>query len=227
MKILDVPRSGSVNGTTSSRNRFGQYVRTRATPVNPNTGAQTAKRDVFAQCAQLWRTLTSVQQAAWSYFAQAHPRLDSLGQTIVLTGAQMYSAINCQLMGLTGVTVDEPPSAGPLAAPVLTIDDDSIAAPISLAYTPTPTGAGLTMVLFCSPPQTRGRSFCGDFRILTTVAPATASPVEILDALEAKWGTVNIFQRFFLRARFVYTEGGPTKGWYSPDSDIIILDPTA
>src|SRR5438876_229394 len=66
MKFLGEPRSGSLAGQTSSRNRFGQYVRSRATPVNPNSVAQAAVRARQSNNAAAWRTITDTQRAGWA-----------------------------------------------------------------------------------------------------------------------------------------------------------------
>jgi hypothetical protein len=94
MKILDVPQSGSVAGVTSSRNRFGQYRRTRAMPVNPATPKQNAVRVLLADISRSWRDLAAEVKQAWTEWAIAHPTIGSLGETIVLTGHQAYVSAN-------------------------------------------------------------------------------------------------------------------------------------
>src|SRR5439155_109028 len=94
MKILDVPQSGSVAGVTSSRNRFGQYRRTRATPVNPNSTFQGAVRARLSVNSAAWRALTAAQRAGWNDLAASMTRTDSLGQTYSLTGFQSYCSVN-------------------------------------------------------------------------------------------------------------------------------------
>src|SRR5437773_11561609 len=65
MKYLGPTQSGSENGTTASRNRFGQYFRRRAVPVQPRTAAQLAVRARMSNNAAAWRALTDAQRAAW------------------------------------------------------------------------------------------------------------------------------------------------------------------
>lgn len=103
MKILDVPQSGSVGGVTSSRNRFGQYRRTKAQPVNPRTTSQVARRVVFSDATRAWRGLNYVERFSWTQLGQQLPKTDSLGQTQYLTGAQTFigSYIVSNLLGLT------------------------------------------------------------------------------------------------------------------------------
>src|SRR5206468_836067 len=98
MKILDVPQSGSQAGTTSSRNRYGQYRRSRATPVNVNSTAQQAARNRLSAESEAWRGLTDIQREAWNSFADEHPQTDSLGQVVTLTGHQMFVGVNSALL---------------------------------------------------------------------------------------------------------------------------------
>src|SRR5882762_580400 len=94
MKILDVPRSGSYQGITSSRNRNGQYVRTRATPVQPRSASQLSVRAHQSTNAAAWRTLTQTQRDGWLSLGLSMTRTDSLGQSQNLTGFQAYCSVN-------------------------------------------------------------------------------------------------------------------------------------
>lgn len=98
--------SGSVAGNTFSRNRGGQYIRNRATPVNPQTAQQVAVRNAFSQLTVAWgQTLTDTQRAAWDNYAANVPVLNALGDSIFLTGFNMYVRSNTPRLqaGLTRV----------------------------------------------------------------------------------------------------------------------------
>lgn len=212
MKILDVPQSGSVAGVTSSRNRFGQYRRTRAVPVNPNTAAQSEMRAILAGCSQNWATLTGAQKLAWAAWAALHPRTDSLGQTVSLTGALAFNSVNCLLVmvGLTAVSV---PPADPLPdPPVLSLLSLVIAADAwdtaEFAFAPDPVPALTKLLIYSSPPKSAGSYFNGDFRYLTSAAAAAISPKQIGTALTTKWGTPTAGQTFYFRARLLRSDGG-------------------
>lgn len=86
--------SGSIGGTTYSRNRGGMYMRTRAVPTNPNSDAQQANRAAFAAMAIAWQSLTSTQRAAWKTYADNVSVVNTLGDPIFLTGQQMFVRCN-------------------------------------------------------------------------------------------------------------------------------------
>lgn len=66
------------------------YTRNRSVPTNPNTGAQAAVRANFAAAAQQWMLLTDVERASWALYASNVSVVNRLGDTVFLTGQQMY-----------------------------------------------------------------------------------------------------------------------------------------
>lgn len=109
MKILDVPRSGSYGGVTSSHNRAGQYVRNRRTPTNSPTARRTTIRSALAAASSAFSFLTPTQQASWVAAADSHPITDKLGQSIKLTGHQLFVSINVQIQNTGSPIVNTPP----------------------------------------------------------------------------------------------------------------------
>jgi hypothetical protein len=209
MKILDVPQSGSVGGVTSSRNRFGQYRRTRATPVNPRSAGQAQSRSRMSVNAALWRTLTGAQRAGWMDLGLSMVRNDALGQSYTLTGFQAFCSINNTLASSSAAGVTAAPA---LITPpgLLTGVLTATAATLSLAYTVTPLGAGVKLQTFASPQRSAGRSFEGDFRQLQVSVAAAVSPADLFAAYSAKFGAPVLGNRIFVSA--VCTVGGFQSG---------------
>lgn len=197
MKILDVPRSGSYQGVTSSRNRFGQYVRTRATPVNPASTFQTAVRARLQTAAADWRNLTATQREAWNALGEFFQRTDSLGQTYFLTGFQTFVSVNNNLRAAGDAAVTDAPLYAP-PDPVLSVTPTLGAAAMSIAYTPTPLSAGERAFIFMSPPRSAGVTFEGDMRLIVVTAAAAASPANVFSAWTARFGTPVVGQRVFV-----------------------------
>jgi hypothetical protein len=209
MKFLGDPRSGSYQGITSSRNRFGQYVRTRATPVNPNSGFQGTVRNRMAVNAAAWRALTAVQRSGWAALGLLMSRTDSLGQTYSLTGFQAYCSVNNNNLAAGNAVVSAAPAlitpSGLLTA-VITLTT----AALSIAYTPTPLGAGIRLFTFASPQRSAGRNFEADFRLIAVTAAAAASPANVFSAYEARLGTPVLGNRIFFS--FQLYQGGFLSG---------------
>lgn len=208
MKFLDVPRSGSYQGITSSRNRNGQYVRTRATPVQPRTAAQLSVRAHQSTNAAAWRSLTTTQRDGWTSLGYQMTRTDSLGQSQNLTGFQAYVSVNnLQLLVGNAVLSDPPAIATPSGLTTITPTITGGGSPaFSVAFTPTPLGAGARVIVRAGPQRSAGRSFESDFRVMLIGAAASASPSNILAAYQAKFGSPITGNRIFLSAS-VYTGG--------------------
>lgn len=198
MKFLDVPQSGSHDGVTMSRNRYGQYRRTRAIPVNPNSTQQGVTRARLGLYSAGWRALTDAQRAGWKDLALLMTRTDSLGQTYTLTGAQAYVSVNALNSAAGNAAVaDAPALTTPIA--LLTAVITLTAAAFSIAYTTTPLAAGVRLFTFVSPQRSAGRSYESDFRLLAVSAAAAASPANVYAAYVAKFGLPVVGNRVFLK----------------------------
>ena len=210
MKVLKDPQSGSAAGVTASRNRFGQYERTRAIPVNPASAAQGTVRNRLSVNSAAWRALTANQRAGWAGLGLMMTRSDALGQTYTLQGNQAYASVNnirsaCSL----AATADAPGVSTPVGLATATIT--STGGTLSIAYTATPLSAAHYLMIFASPQRSAGRSFEGDFRLIATTAAAAASPHNLLAAYSAKFGAPVVGNKIFfnLVVASLGFEGGP------------------
>jgi hypothetical protein len=186
---------GSVNGVTYARNRFGLYVRSKASPVQPRTPAQTARRAQLTVLSQRWRTLSESDRAEWRALAEELTRSDTLGLTYRLSGLQAYLQINLwrALLGLT--PQDNPPPQ--LAAPspvsisnVNYIDDQD---KLEIEFTPAPYAGALA--IWATAPFSRGINFVAPsrYRIVAIRKPSNfggnvTSPQNIATEYATKFG---------------------------------------
>lgn len=208
MKYLGDPSSGSYQGITASRNRFGQYKRTRAMPVQPRTVAQLNQRARMTTTSAAWRDLTDAQRAGWLSMGDLTARTDALGQTYTMNGFMAFTSVNNNKLQAGDALVDDAPSIvtpGDLASVTVTLTS----AAFSVAYTATPLAAGVRLFIWVSPQQSAGRKFNGDYRLLTVTAAAAASPTNILAAYTAKFGVPVVGNRIFLNLE---TYSGGFKG---------------
>lgn len=210
MKYLGSPQSGSYQGITASRNPFGQYFRTRATPVNPNSTAQSAVRARQSNNAAAWRGLTDGQRESWSSLGASMARTDSLGQSYTLNGFQAYCSVN-NLKAAAGDTLVADPPALVDPGTLLTMTLTLTSAAFSVAYTTTPLAAGVRLFLFASPQRSAGRSFESDYRLIAVTAAAAASPHNLLAAYTARLGAPVTGNKIFVSAVLYKTgfEGPP------------------
>jgi len=197
MKYLDIPRSGSENAVTASRNRYGQYYRTRAIPVNPASTFQLVQRARMSTNATAWRALTAGQRAGWTSLGAQILRTDSLGQSYDLNGFGAYSSVNNNQLDAGNAALSDAPAIVTPPA-LLTATITLTAAAFSIAYTTTPLGAGQRLFSYISPQQSAGRSFNANYKLIAVSAAAAASPANVLAAYTARCGVPVVGNRIFL-----------------------------
>ena len=199
MKILTSPSSGSIAGSTYSHNRAGQYVRNRRSPTQPvGTGRRGVIRAAFGAASTAWASLSQSVQAAWTSYAAGHPYSDSLGQSIKLTGHQMYVAINTMLINC-GVAQS---ASIPVSDSVFSAQFTAFTAVHAGAITLTPSGLGAVgdhLLVALSAPQSGGRSFCKTFWQQTALAGNSVAATVLTTAYVAQFGAVQAGQRIFYR----------------------------
>jgi hypothetical protein len=110
-----------LGGTIYARNRAGVYQRARVTPTNPQTAFQQANREMFSAIVQAWRTLTPTQILGWNSLAESNTLTDSLGQTSMPSGFQLYTSRNRNRL-LLGLSMLSNPPAAPSPAPLVQLE---------------------------------------------------------------------------------------------------------
>jgi hypothetical protein len=207
MKILDIPRSGSYAGVTSSHNRAGQYVRNRRSPVQPvGTGRRAFIRQAFGAASSAWASLSTAVQAAWTSYAVGHPITDSLGQAVTLTGQQMFVSIYTQTLNCGVVGVPSVPSTASVFSP----GTPTFTFVHSGAVTLTPTGLGAAgdfLLYAFSPPVSAGVNFPPPFWQAGHVAGNSVAAIVATTAYNAQFGTAVAGQKVFAKVTPVNAGG--------------------
>lgn len=109
--------SGSVGGVVASRNAGGAYLRNRTVPVNPNSTQQQAVRAAFGTMSQYWgTTLTGAQRSGWDAYAVATPLVNRLGDSITVSGFDMFMKTNIFLEYVNAALIDDAPGTPGLSS---------------------------------------------------------------------------------------------------------------
>lgn len=90
---------GTLGGNVFSSNKGGNYVRRYKKPTNPNTIAQQNVRLAFMALSSYWRNLSDTQRLAWNTITPHYPYMDSLGESKILSGQQLFMKLNQQING--------------------------------------------------------------------------------------------------------------------------------
>lgn len=213
-----------IAATVYTKNKAGASIRNRVTPINRRSTGQTAKRQQFSSLSAQWRGLSQAERDSFNSGAANFPQTDNLGQTVFLTGQQLFVRLNANLLliGASQITsCPSPTSFDVLAYTSLTATaDDGV---LSLAFSPTvPTG--FAMVVRATAPVSPGKDFvpASAFRYLQTVAAAATSPQALTTAYATVFGAITgaagqkIFVEMFLVEVASGLAGIPVRG-----SDVI------
>jgi hypothetical protein len=175
MKYLGPPQSGSRADLVASHNRYGQYYRERAIPVNPMSTRQSNIRSQLTAASVFWKTLTAAQKTDWQSYANAHPRSNALGETITLTAQAAFVAANV-IRQAQGSAISAGVPLGTESAGYTNITPTWTAGALSIAFTVTPStnAAGVWATRIVSPGITVGPG-PGGWRKIGSIA-AGASP---------------------------------------------------
>lgn len=182
-----IQMSGSIAGNTHARNRFGNYVRARTKPVNPNSDLQAQVRASMTYLVERWSgTLTAVQRTAWNLYGSNINMLNKLGETIQLTGFNHYIRSNASLVRIGLAVIDDGPVVFELPAhdPAFAFTATEATQEIVYSYDDTMDWANEALArnwVFQGQPQNPQRNFfAGPWRLFDSVvgnpAPPPASP---------------------------------------------------
>lgn len=194
-----------LNGSVFSKNRYGAYVRTKVTPVNPQTVYQAAARNNLATWSASWRSLDESQRQAWIAAAVNFPFTDIFGNSKILSGSALYVKLNTNIANVGGSALSDPPS--PIAlSPIssITLTAAETGGVVSLAYVMGSTDANDILVVDATPLINPGISFVKNkYRYLVDVASTTASPLVLTPVYAARFSAPVADQKIFVRARIV------------------------
>jgi hypothetical protein len=210
-----------LNGSVLSKNRYGNYIRNKVTPVNPQTSYQLQQRANLSALSSGWRTLTQSQRDGWISAAKSASKTDIFGDSKTLSGQAYYVSLNLNLLRAGSAQIDDAPLTE--SVPYLgitamlyatvggTIDE------VSVTIAPTAIPAGYKLIVYITPGLSPGIAFVkNQFRYLGTFTVA-AGKADISAAVESRFGVAIVGQNVFMRVALVSTTTGqlglPAEGY--------------
>ena len=201
---------GKLGGQVFSKNKGGAYVRTKVTPSNPQTAAQTTARSLFAAISGAWSSLTASQIAAWNTAVDEWKSTDIFGDLLAPTGKELYQRLNNQLQTVGGSALTTPPAKvelpnSPVTAAVIAIGAATIT--LTGAYTTT----GTYVQLYATPVLSAGTSFVKNkLRVIYQVDAASFVAADAYTAYVAKFGAPSASDNVYLGIKYVGASGQAT-----------------
>lgn len=202
-----------LNGSVASKNRYGQYLRNKTTPVNPQTSFQQNARQILASISASWRELTFAQRQSWNAGQVNFPFTDIFGDVRYLSGQTLFVKLNANLAKIGQPLID----SAPLPVGIPTIEAEALVAEVTAGVLTTldatfdiaTVPAGYQLAVFATPPTAPGISFVKNrFRFIGT-ATVTTNEADLLTLYSARFGTEAVIgQRVFVRFALVNSTTG-------------------
>lgn len=209
-----VQMSGSIAGTTHARNRFGNYARSRTKPVNPRSSRQMAARITIMYLAEQWREspMTDTIRTAWQTYANSVNWLNKLGETVTLTGFNMFMRSNAAMLRAGGAIVTAGPTdlGLPSGDPTFAVTASEATGLVSVAFDDTmdwldEENAWLSVEMGC--PQNPTRNFFnGPWRFMGATEGDSVTPPTTPQTMTAPFALIET-QKIWCRARIIRADG--------------------
>ena len=157
---------GKLGGHVFTKAKSGATIRTKVTPLNPKTSAQSEARGALGANSQAWRNIAETQRLAWNSAAQEVSKTNAFGDTYFPSGKNYFTAVNNNLRNIGQSPVAAPPVLATMPGLVtVEVEFDFIAEQINIA--PVITGDVQDCFLVCN--ATSGASagrynFSGKYR---------------------------------------------------------------
>jgi hypothetical protein len=194
--------SGSVGGQTFSRNRGGQYVRARAIPITSTTTYALAAKARLSTASSAWQGLTAGERQAWAQWANANPVVNTLGNSITLTGQQGFVGNHTRL-SLAGVaTLTTPPIIpAPISLTTATQDGDIGTGDVDLTFAASPLGAAEYLWMRAAVTNSAGINYIQNLlRFIGVSGAAASTPYDNQAQIESRLGTLVVGQTLHVEA---------------------------
>lgn len=213
---------GKLGGQVFSKTRSGSVIRTKVTPVNPQTSAQSIARALFGQISQRWRVLTDTQRNAWASAAEEMAKTNVFGDQYFSSGKNYFQELNGNILNAsdgTATIFDTPPLHIP--APVRTLTHATVdlsQAEITLFMSASTGTASDYLIIEATPYASPGRrNFSGSFRkLLVLAANEVYDPEFLFSTYTSRFGTPPVKAAIGLRIKTVSQSGAS-----SPYSSVV------
>lgn len=201
---------GKMGGMVFSRNHAGAYMRTKITPLNPQSIPQTIVRTLLTTLAQTWRGLTVSERLAWNITASTWVHTNIFGDNVPLSGFGLYCRLNRNLQTLGESLI----SVAPVHSAIVGVDSTSIVADTTLGtlfltYAPV-IPADQHLAIYATKPVSAGVTFVkSEYRFIAAFLTASASPYDLISFYTDVFGALPaIGEKVFVKAKPIMTATG-------------------
>lgn len=198
---------GKLGGHVFSKNNAGSYIRTKVTPSNPQTSAQTQARQLFGTISAGWSGLSEAQRNAWNSAVELWQTTDIFGDLKKPTGKALYQRLNNQAQSAGYSAVTDAPAKETMVEGVITEAQFGISGGL-LRLTGVYSGADARLMIFATPKLSDGTRFVKNkLRNITNEVANSYDDTVAFDDYVARFGDVNIGDNIYVGVKYVLANG--------------------
>jgi len=203
---------GKLGGHVFSKTKSGAAVRTKVTPLNPQTTAQALARSLFGVVSQSWRLLSDTNRASWNNATLDIAKTNVFGDQYFSSGKNYFQEINTNLLSVGEAALETAPAV--ITPPIVVITSMEVHAgtsfpEIDVEYNePAPGGDGY-IIYEATPQASAGKNnFSGKFRrIAVTDTTAYISAADLAGKYVEVFGDLIVGNRIALRVKTISISG--------------------
>lgn len=201
-----------VGGVVFSRNIYGAYLKTKASPAEATSAAAAQSTASISASAKTWGSaLTQEQRDAWIALAAATPVLDVFGNTQHLTGIATFVKVNRELKLIGQAQIKDPPANFTTMNIGAVTPTFTLGPPYLLKLTVTNTPADPYQLVVCASTMlTPGKKLpkANKIPFVQAFAKGATSPFDFTDFWNAKYVKLPLFGMIAVAAYAVNSTNG-------------------
>ena len=207
---------GKLGGQVASKNRAGAYVRTKVTPVNPQTLHQQSNRGLFGTVSAAWRSLTQDQINGWNTATELWQTTDIFGDLKKPSGFALFQRLNMGVLANVSAATLIKDAPAPDALPLITNVESNLTLDAVNTWVvdwevdaPGAQPGDFSLQIRCTPPMPIGRNYHANQLRVVVQGDPLAETYSILDAYIDRFGRLPMpGENVYMEVRTVSRETG-------------------
>lgn len=217
-----VDGSGKIGGQVASKNKSGNYLRTKVTPINRKTDAQMAVRSQLSYLSKAWAGLSEANRGSFNGAVGAYQKTNIFGDLKSPSGFNLFVKLNSVALAVGTAlltTCPAPASTGSVGAFTIVADNSSNTLVATLPDLDLETG---DLKIEATPAYSAGKSFIESEYRTIGYAAAAASPLSLTALYIAKFGGIGaVGQKISVRISPINSVSGQMGSGASASTDIV------
>lgn len=209
---------GKLGGHVFTKTKSGATMRTKVTPVNPQTSAQASARSRLGGNSQAWGTLSEEQRESWQVRAKETSKTNVFGDQYFPSGKNLFTSLNNNLLLIGEQTIDVAPAMAQMPFIVeLTLGIVASPKSISIEFGYSGSVDNHYIVYEATNGFSQGRyNFDGTYRhIGSTQVSSPFTPEKLVSEYIAKFGAIVAGTKISFRCYFVHAITGQASPRFS------------